>query len=73
MSRPESASDGRPRYDDHRDPQHDEAEDEGPDGKLALVPGVVAVAQRVGVDVGNHHQPTMISVGITTPAIHGSK
>ena len=42
--------------DDHRDPQDDEAEEERGDGKLALLPGVVAAAQRISVDIWNRHQ-----------------
>src|SRR4051812_43780071 len=41
---------------DHGDPEDDEAEDKGPDGKLALPVGVIAVAQRIGIDVRNDHQ-----------------
>src|SRR5438552_3821564 len=38
---------------DQRHPQDDEAEQEGDDGELALVEGVVAGALRVEVDVGD--------------------
>ena len=43
--------------DNHGNPQHDEAEAKGEDSNPALLEGVVAVAQRVGVHVGNGHQP----------------
>ena len=43
--------------DDHADPQHDEAEDEREDRKFSLFVCVIAVAQGIGVDIGNHHQP----------------
>src|SRR6266849_8257354 len=39
---PRSANEGSD--DDHRDPQHNKAEEECPDGKLALLPRVVAAA-----------------------------
>ena len=60
LSRPEplptgSADEGP--NNDHRDPKDDEAEHECADGKLALLPGVITAAQRVGVDVGNYHEP----------------
>src|SRR5580658_4912846 len=42
--------------DDHQDPQADEAEHEGPDGKAALFVGVVAVAEWVRVNVRDDHQ-----------------
>src|ERR1700741_4101174 len=41
---------------DHRDPKDDETEQERGDREAALLPGVIAAAFRVGVDVGNHHQ-----------------
>ena len=43
--------------DHHRQPQHDKAEEEGPNGELPLLVGVIAVPQRVGIHVGNHHEP----------------
>src|SRR5579864_1370039 len=42
--------------DDHRDPEDDEAEQKRPDREPALLPCVIAAAERVGVDVGNYHQ-----------------
>src|SRR5579864_2480530 len=42
--------------DDHGDPQNDEAENEGEDGELALLECVIAVPQRVGIDIRNDHQ-----------------
>ena len=50
-----------------------EAEQERPDRKLALLVGVVAVAQRIRVYIRNGHQADDDQVGMTTPAIHGSK
>src|ERR1700734_2295487 len=41
---------------DHQDPKADEAEHEGPDGEAALLVGVVAVAERVRVNVRDDHQ-----------------
>src|ERR1017187_2962440 len=38
---------------DHGNPKDDEAEDEREDRELALLEGVVAVPQRVGVDIRN--------------------
>src|SRR2546426_11281564 len=35
--------------DDHRDPQHNKAEEKRPDGKLSLLPRGGAAAQRVGI------------------------
>src|SRR6266403_6192224 len=40
----------------HRDPQDNEAEEERADSELALLPGVVAGAERIGIYIGNHHQ-----------------
>src|SRR5207244_1392151 len=42
---------------DHADPEDDESENECPDGELALLVRVVAVAERIRVDIGHHHQP----------------
>ena len=42
--------------DDHRDPENDEAEKKRPDREFALLPGVIAAAQRIGVYIRNHHQ-----------------
>src|SRR6266850_5281233 len=41
---------------DHRDPQNNEAEQERADGELALLPGVVAGAQRIRIYIRNDHQ-----------------
>src|SRR6202022_3178331 len=41
---------------DHRYPENDEAEEERADLKLALLPGVIAGAERIGVNVRDHHQ-----------------
>src|SRR5713101_1521689 len=41
---------------DHRYPENNEAEEERADFKLALLPGVIAGAERIGVDVWNDHQ-----------------
>src|SRR5207249_6502343 len=41
---------------DHADPEDDESENECPDGELALLVGVIAVAERVGVDIRYRHQ-----------------
>src|SRR5947209_14574769 len=40
----------------HGHPQDDKAEQKSADGKLALLPGVVARAQRIGINIRNHHQ-----------------
>src|SRR5207249_9403155 len=41
---------------DHGNPQDDETEEKSSNGEFALLPGVVARAQWIGVDIGNHHQ-----------------
>src|ERR1700681_1439537 len=40
----------------HQDPQADESEQESPNGEAALLVGVVAVAERIGVDIGDDHE-----------------
>src|SRR5437899_9102981 len=40
----------------HGDPQDDEAEKKSADGELALLPGVIAATQRIGIYVGDDHQ-----------------
>ena len=42
--------------DDHRHPEHDEAEQKRSNRKLPLLPGVIAAAQRIGIDIRNRHQ-----------------
>src|SRR5207248_1755834 len=59
LPRPEplpSGSTNKRADENHRDPQDDEAKEKSSDGELALLPGVVAGAQRVGVYIRNHHQ-----------------
>src|ERR1700756_5056918 len=41
---------------DHRYPENNEAEEERADFELALLPGVVAGAQRISVYIGYDHQ-----------------
>src|ERR1700730_11114862 len=41
---------------DHRYPENDEAKEERADFELALLPGVIAGAERIGVNVRDHHQ-----------------
>src|SRR6266446_5296022 len=41
---------------DHRYPENDEAEEERANFELPLLPGVIAGAKRIGIDVWNDHQ-----------------
>src|SRR5438128_7036401 len=43
-------------YENHRDPQDDETEQKRADGEFALLPGVIAAAKRIRINVRNDHE-----------------
>src|SRR6266404_669643 len=40
----------------HQDPQADEAKQESPNGEAPLLVGVVAIPERIGVNIGDDHE-----------------